>query len=47
MRHWATRYQLTMDTYSRMIPALRNEVAIRMYEVLSTIVDEAVKPLAR
>jgi integrase len=37
-------YQLTMDTYSHMIPALRNEVADRMDEILSTTVSEAVKP---
>ena len=37
-------YQLTMDTYSHMIPALRNEVADRMDEILSTTVNEAVKP---
>ncbi len=37
-------YQLTMDTYSHMIPALRNEVADRMDEVFSTTVNEAVKP---
>ena len=36
-------YQLTMDTYSHMIPALRNEVANRMDEILSTTVNEAVK----
>jgi integrase len=36
-------YQLTMDTYSHMIPALRNEVADRMHEILSTTVKEAVK----
>ena len=36
-------YQLTMDTYSHMIPALRNEVADRMDEILSTAVNEAVK----
>jgi integrase len=36
-------YQLTMDTYSHMIPALRNEVADRMDEILSTTVNEAVK----
>jgi integrase len=36
-------YQLTMDTYSHMIPALRNEVADRMDEVFSTTVNEAVK----
>jgi hypothetical protein len=28
-------YQLTMDTYSHMIPQLRNEVADRMDEILS------------
>ena len=27
-------YQLTMDTYSHMIPELRNEVADRMDEIL-------------
>jgi integrase len=37
-------YQLTMDTYSHMIPALRNEVADRMDEIFSTTVNEAVKP---
>ena len=36
-------YRLTMDTYSHMIPALRNEVANRMDEILSTTVNEAVK----
>ena len=36
-------YQLTMDTYSHMIPALRNEVADRMDEIFSTTVNEAVK----
>jgi integrase len=36
-------YQLTMDTYSHMIPALRNEVANRMDEILSSTVNEAVK----
>jgi integrase len=35
-------YQLTMDTYSHMIPALRNEVADRMDEILATTVNEAV-----
>jgi integrase len=35
-------YQLTMDTYSHMIPALRNEVADRIDEILSTTVNEAV-----
>jgi integrase len=39
-------YQLTMDTYSHMIPALRNEVADRMDEILSTTVNEAVKPIS-
>ncbi len=40
--HWAptvltfTLKQLTMDTYSHMIPELRNEVADRMDEVFST-----------
>jgi integrase len=29
-------FQLTMDTYSHMIPALRNEVANRMNEIFST-----------
>jgi integrase len=29
-------FQLTMDTYSHMIPALRNEVADRMDEIFST-----------
>ncbi len=28
-------YQLTMDTYSHMIPALRNEVADRMDEIFA------------
>jgi integrase len=41
-------YQLTMDTYSHMIPALRNEVADRMDEIFSkpnpVAVNEAVKP---
>ena len=37
-------YQLTMDTYSHMIQALRNEVADRMDEIFSTTVNEAVKP---
>jgi hypothetical protein len=36
-------YQLTMDTYSRMIPALRNEVADRKDEAFPTTVSEAVK----
>jgi integrase len=36
-------YQLTMDTYSHMIPALRNEVADKMDEIFSTTVNEAVK----
>jgi integrase len=36
-------YQLTMDTYSHMIPALRNEVADRMDEIFATTVNEAVK----
>jgi integrase len=40
-------YQLTMDTYSHMIPALRNEVADRMEKILSVVVNTAVKPLAR
>lgn len=31
-----------MDTYSHMIPALPNEVANRMDEILSTTVNEAV-----
>ncbi len=35
-------YQMTMDTYSHMIPALRNEVADRIDEILSTTVNEAV-----
>jgi integrase len=35
-------YQLTMDTYSHMIPALRNEVASRMDEIFPTAVSEAV-----
>jgi integrase len=39
-------YQLTMDTYSHMIPSLRNEVADRMDEIFSTTVNEAVKPTA-
>jgi integrase len=38
-------FQLTMDTYSHMIPALRNEVADRMDEIFApTTVNEAVKP---
>ena len=37
-------YQLTMDTYSHMIPALRNEVADRMDEIFPTTVNEAVNP---
>ena len=37
-------YQLTMDTYSHMIPALRNEVADRMDEIFSVAVNAAVKP---
>jgi integrase len=37
-------YQLTMDTYSHMIPALRDEVANRMDEIFPTTVNEAVKP---
>ena len=36
-------YQLTMDTYSHVIPALRNEVADKMDEIFSTTVNEAVK----
>jgi integrase len=36
-------YQLTMDTCSQMIPALRNEVADRMDEIFPTAVSEAVK----
>jgi integrase len=36
-------YQLTMDTYSHMIPALRNEVADRMDEIFSVAVSTAVK----
>ena len=35
--------QLTMDTYSHMIPALRNEVASRIDEIFPTAVNEAVK----
>jgi integrase len=35
-------YQLTMDTYSHMIPALRNEVADRMDEIFASTVNEAV-----
>jgi hypothetical protein len=38
-------YQLTMDTYSHMIPALRNEVADRMDEIFATTVNEAIKPV--
>lgn len=37
-------YQLTMDTYSHMIPALRTEVADRMDDIFLTTVSEAVKP---
>jgi integrase len=41
-------FQLTMDTYSHMIPALRNEVADRMDEIFterdSEAVNKAVKP---
>ena len=36
-------YQLTMDTYSHMIPALRNEVADRMDEIFPVAVNIAVK----
>lgn len=36
-------YQLTMDTYSHMIPALHNEVADRMDDLFSSTVNEAVK----
>jgi integrase len=36
-------YQLTMDTYSHMIPALRNEVADRMDEIFPVAVNTAVK----
>jgi integrase len=36
-------FQLTMDTYSHMITALRNEVAERMDEIFATTVNEAVK----
>jgi integrase len=36
-------YRLTMDMYSHMITALRNEVADRMEEIFSTTVNEAVK----
>jgi integrase len=36
-------YQLTMDTYSHMIPALRNEVADRMDEIFTVAVRLAVK----
>jgi hypothetical protein len=32
-----------MDTYSHMIPALRNEVTDRMDEIFPTAVSEAVK----
>jgi len=35
-------YQLTMDTYSHMIPALRNEVADRMDQIFSYAIAEAV-----
>ena len=34
---------LTMDTYSHMIPALRNEVADRMDEIFSVAAKAAVK----
>jgi integrase len=37
-------YQLTMDTYSHMIPALRNEVADRLDEIFPTTVNETVNP---
>jgi integrase len=39
-------YQLTMDTYSHMIPALRNEVADRMDEIFAPdlAVNLAVNP---
>jgi integrase len=40
LRH--STYQLTMDTYSHMIPALRDEVASRMDEIFPTAVNEAV-----
>jgi integrase len=43
-------YQLTMDTYSHMIPALRNEVADKMDEIFSpapsVAVKVAVKPIS-
>ena len=35
-------FQLTMDTYSHMIPALRNEVADRMDEIFAMHYPEAV-----
>jgi len=38
-----SNYQVTMDTYAHMIPALRNEVVDRMDEIFSTTVSEAVK----
>ena len=39
-------YQLTMDTRLHMVPALRNEVADRVDEVLAVAVDGAVKTSA-
>lgn len=36
-------YQLTMDNYSHMIPALRNEVADRIDEIFPTAVNELSK----
>jgi integrase len=40
-------YQLTMDTYSHMIPQLRNEVADRMDEILSPTNAPTKMPAAR
>jgi integrase len=40
-------FQLTMDTYSHMIPALRNEVADKMDEIFQKLSNEAVKPEAQ
>ncbi len=39
-------YQITMDTYSHMIPALRNEVADRMDEIFASTVSETVNSSA-
>ena len=36
-------YQLTMDTYSHMLPDLRNEVADKMDEIFSPQTQVAVK----